>query len=90
MAKHEYSNWLSDEDYKKIMTTARGQVNGILNLFNCYGQEREIRIAKHLLMQVIENSMAAVRGKKVQIQVIFRPLPNAMGREWDVTDVQPD
>jgi hypothetical protein len=74
---------IPDKDYQKLMFQLGGQVTGILNIFNQYGQQSEMKVADHLLMQLCENFGMAVRGKKMMIHVIDKPLLSSMGKLYD-------
>ena len=54
---------ISDDDYKKAIFQARGQMNDILQLFNMYGMGEFIPQALEEVMIVMEQFGMRVRGK---------------------------
>lgn len=62
--------YLPDEEYKKITSQVSTQLDAILDMFNCYGQQEEVKAAKGLCMRLTENAMQVVRGKEKPIQVV--------------------
>jgi hypothetical protein len=80
---------ISQAEYNKLMFQATGQVDAILHLFECYGQQNvEVPQARHLFLELLENFGMAVRGKPAPIHVVAKVLPTAMGREFNIEEVK--
>ena len=63
--------------YDKLKFQLRSQMAGILNVFNCYGLDPDVRIATEQCVQVAENFAKAVRGWQKPIHVIKEPRKRA-------------
>ena len=88
MPKDQYPR-ISQPEYNKLMFQASGQVDAILHLFECYGQQQvEVPQARHLFLELLENFGMAVRGKEAPIHVVAKHLPSALGKEFDVREVK--
>lgn len=64
---------IPEDEYNKKLFQARGQINGIMNTFRCYGMDSEVDSATPELVQVMENFAMSVRGKEIPILVRNTP-----------------
>lgn len=72
-------NILTDEEYNHLVFVLGTQIDGVLELFNCYGLGSYIPGVKAELFTLAENFGQAVRGDKHKpIHVISEPLRRAV------------
>ncbi len=66
---------ITEEEYQKLKTTLRFQINGILQVFNGYGLGEQIIPVTDMIVELAENYGQALRGDKHKpIHVIAKPL----------------
>lgn len=68
---------ISDAQYKKLVFQLRGQFNGLLNTFRCYGLDPLVDGAVDECVTLAENFAMAVRGKPKPIHIIDKPRDRA-------------
>ena len=65
---------LPNDEYKKLVFQLRGQVSGVLQIFNGYGLGEYIPYATNLIVELAENFGQAVRGDNEKpIHIIGKP-----------------
>ena len=64
---------LPDNQYKKLVFQLRGQYVAILNVFKCYGMEKDVEQAIDECTKVAENFGMAVRGSEKPIHIYHKP-----------------
>lgn len=68
MAKHEYTNWLSDSDYNKLKFHTESQIRKLLeDTYSMHGYKDFALGASTQIMELVEQSWKAVRGRDVPI-----------------------
>ena len=67
MTKEDYSNWLAEDDYKKIMGQARLTIGGVLHPLRLYGQGVYCDQAVDQIMIIVEQVGKRLRGRDVPI-----------------------
>lgn len=63
-------NWLTEDQYNKLVFQLRGQFVAILNVFNCYGMNNDVLQAIEECVRVTENFGMAIRGKDKPIHIL--------------------
>jgi len=65
-------HWLSEDDYKKAVSQLRMQINGVLTIFNVYGQDVFIPSAVGEIVKLCEDFGLRVRGvdKAISLEII--------------------
>ena len=64
---------ISDDAYAKLCFQAKGQLNAIMNTFDCYGMGMYIPPAVVEQMMVLENFGMIIRGKEIPIHILDKP-----------------
>lgn len=72
MARSDYSNWLSDDEYSKLKFHTRAEIATIMDCFRQYGQSQIVDGAIPALMDIIEQSWMVVRGRDIPIQTDWK------------------
>jgi hypothetical protein len=58
----DHTHWLSNEEYDKLLGQTRLKLNGIMAVFNTYGQQPYVHEAVEQALNVCENFGLRVRG----------------------------
>lgn len=69
MAKKDYSHWLPDNEYKKLIGQFRLQLNDIFFPLRRYGQDVYVDGAIEEVMQLTEERDKKIRGRDVPLIV---------------------
>ena len=68
---------IPQDQYDKLKFQLRGQFMAILNVFNCYGLNNDVKTAEGECVKVAENFAMATRGKKKPIHILHEPKKRA-------------
>lgn len=82
MSGKEYPR-ISEDKYKHLLFSLRGQFGAILNVFRCYGLDPYVDDAIGECMRVSENFGMAVRGKDKPIHILGKPKSRATDGAYD-------